>query len=233
MNQRKAHILVVDDEPRYVRAIRINLEASGYRVSTAKDGLSAIDLVAAEEPQLVLLDIKMPGMDGYQVCQHIREFSTVPIIMLTALAQDSDKVQGLDAGADDYITKPFSVDELLARVRAALRRIEFSDHQGGEPVFETGELVVDFARKRVFVQGQDAELTPTEYRLLSELVKQADRVLVPEYLLEKTWGLGYEGENRLLWQAIHRLRRKIEHDPRNPQYVQTRPGIGYVFVTPE
>jgi two-component system KDP operon response regulator KdpE len=233
MNKRKVRILVAEDEPRYVRAIQFNLKASGYQVTTAGNGPTAIGLVASEEPDLVLLDIKLPGMNGYEVCRQIREFSAVPIIMLTALVQNADKVKGLDSGADDYVTKPFSVDELLARVRAVLRRVELGQRQESQPIFETTELVVDFARQRVFVRGQDVELTPTEYRLLSELVRQPGRVLVPAYLLEKTWGLGYEGENRLLWQAIHRLRRKIERDPKNPQYIQTRPGLGYVFVSPD
>jgi len=233
MNKGKVRILVVDDEPRYVRAIQVNLEASGYEVLAARDGQTAMDLAASEEPALILLDIRMPGLDGYEVCRRIREFSAVPIIMLTALAEDADKVKGLDIGADDYVTKPFSADELLARVRSTLRRIELSERQEPRPTFQAGDLLVDFARQRVFVCDQEANLTPTEYRLLCELVGQAGRVLVPEYLLEKVWGMGYEGENRLLWQAIHRLRRKIERDPRSPQYIQTRPGMGYVFVLPE
>jgi DNA-binding response OmpR family regulator len=233
MNKGKVCILVVDDEPRYIRAIQINLEASGYEVITARDGQTAIELAAGEEPDLILLDIRMGGLDGYEVCRRIREFSAVPIIMLTALAEDADKVAGLDVGADDYVTKPFSADELLARVRAVLRRVELSERQDPSSTFQAGDLLVDLAQQRVFVRGQEVNLTPTEYRLLCELVRQAGRVLVPEYLLEKVWGVGYEGENRLLWQAVHRLRRKIEHDPRNPRHIQTRPGIGYVFAFPQ
>ena len=233
MNKGKVCILVVDDEPRYIRAIQINLEASGYEVITARDGQTAIELAASEEPDLILLDIRMVGLDGYEVCRRIREFSAVPIIMLTALAEDTDKVAGLDVGADDYVTKPFSADELLARVRAVLRRVELSERQDPSSTFQAGDLLVDLAQQRVFVRSQEVNLTPTEYRLLCELVRQAGRVLVPEYLLEKVWGMGYEGENRLLWQAVHRLRRKIERDPRNPQHIQTRPGIGYVFALPQ
>ena len=233
MNKGKVRILVVDDEPRYVQAIQINLEASGYEMLTARDGQTAIELAATEEPDLILLDIRMLGLDGYEVCRRIREFSAVPIIMLTALAEDADKVKGLDIGADDYVTKPFSADEILARVRAVLRRVELSERQSPCPTFQAGDLLVDFAQQRVFARGQEVNLTPTEYRLLRELVRQAGRVLVPEYLLEKVWGIGYEGENHLLWQAVHRLRRKIEPDRRNPQYIQTRPGIGYVFALPE
>jgi DNA-binding response OmpR family regulator len=230
MSRGKIRILVVDDEARYVWAIKVNLEARGYEVLTARDGQMAIELAVNEEPNLIILDIRMPGMDGYEVCRRIREFSAVPIIMLTALAEDADKVKGLNSGADDYVTKPFSAEELVARVRAALRRVELSERKEPNPVFEAGNLRVDFARQRVFVSGQEVTLTPTEYRLLCELVKQAGRVLVPDYLLEKVWGRGYEGENRLLRQAVHRLRRKIEHDLRNPEYIQTRPGVGYVFA---
>ena len=233
MDKGKVHILVVDDESRYVRAIQINLEASGYQVLTARNGQTALELVATEEPDLTVLDIRMPGMDGFEVCQRIREFSAVPIIMLTALAADADKVKGLDIGSDDYVTKPFSAEELLARVRAALRRVELSERKEPRPTFQAGDLLVDFARQRVFVRDQEVNLTPIEYHLLCELVRQAGRVLVPEFLLDKVWGLGYEGENRLLWQAIHRLRQKIERDPRDPLYIQTRPGIGYVFALPD
>jgi len=232
MNKGRARILVVDDEPRYVRAIQANLEASGYEVLTARDGHTAIELVASESPDLILLDIRMPEMDGYEVCRRIRDFSVTPIIMLTALAEDADKVKGLDTGADDYVTKPFSADELLARVRATLRRAEFLGQQKPQPTFQAGELFIDLAQQRVFVRGQEVGLTPTEYRLLCELTRQAGRVLVPEYLVEKVWGSGYAGDEHLLWQVIHRLRRKIERDPHKPQYIQTRPGIGYLFVLP-
>jgi DNA-binding response OmpR family regulator len=230
---KKIRILVVDDEPRYIWAIQVNLEARGYEVLVAQDGQTGIEIAASEEPDLVLLDIRMPDMDGYEVCQRIREFSAVPIIMLTALAENADKVKGLDTGADDYVTKPFSAEELLARIRATLRRVELSESQESHPTFQTGDLLVDFAQQRVFVCDQEVNLTPTEYRLLYELVKQARRVLVPEYLLERVWGMGYEGENRLLRQAVHRLRQKIECDPQNPQYIQTRRGIGYVFAPPD
>jgi two-component system KDP operon response regulator KdpE len=229
MNTGKLRILVTDDEPKYVRALQVNLEASGYEVLTAQDGLTAVELAASERLDLIMLDIKMPGLDGYEACRRIREFSAVPIIMLTALAENADKIKGLDAGADDYVTKPFSADELLARVRAVLRRVELSGQKETNHTFQAGDLVVDFSQRRVFITDQEVDLTPTEYRLLCELVKQPGRVLVPEYLLEKVWGIGYEGETRLLWQAIHRLRQKIEHDPRNPEYIQTKSGIGYIF----
>ncbi len=180
-------ILVAEDEPRYVWAIQANLEARGYEVITASDGQEAVQLVADAQPDLILLDIKMPVMNGYEACSRIREFSTVPIIMITAMAEEADRVLGLDLGADDYISKPFSVPELLARVRAALRRVEYTEGLPSDSSYEAGELRVDFRQHRVFVRGQEVELTPTEYRLLCELVKQpgfpvlriGTRILIP------------------------------------------------------
>ena len=233
MREGKAQVLVVDDEPRYVWAIRLNLESRGYEVLTAGDGQTALELVAMESPDLVILDLRLPRLDGYEVCRRIREFSTVPIIMLTALAEDADKVRGLDVGADDYVTKPFSAEELLARVRAALRRAEYADAMALSPEVRIGELLVDLARQRVFVGDSEVSLTAIEYRLLAEFVRNAGRVLVPDHLLEAVWGPGYEGEVQLVRQVIHRLRRKIEPDPQNPRYIETRHGIGYFFATPD
>jgi len=230
---KKIRILVAEDEPRYIWAIQTNLEARDYEVLTATDGQQAIDLAADAQPDLILLDIKMPVVNGYEACRRIREFSTVPIIMITAMAEEADKVLGLDLGADDYVTKPFSVPELLARVRAALRRIEFAEGVPSDSTYAAGDLQVDFAQHRVYVRGQEVELTPTEYRLLCELVKQPGRVLVSDYLTERVWGPGYEEGDKLIRQAIHRLRRKIEADPRHPEYIRTRPGLGYVFLPPE
>jgi DNA-binding response OmpR family regulator len=230
MNRGRIRILVADDEPRYVRAIKVNLEASGYDVITARDGQMAVELAADTEPDLILLDIKMPRLDGYAACQRIREFSKAPIIMLTARTEESDKVKGLDSGADDYVTKPFGANELLARVRAALRRSVNSNEASSPPVFQAGELKIDFSRQRVFVGAREVDLTATEYRLLSELAHHAGRVLVPEHLLDKIWGPGYAGETRLVWQAVHRLRQKIEPDPQQPQYLLTKTGIGYYLV---
>jgi DNA-binding response OmpR family regulator len=233
MSKGKVRILVVDDEPRYVWTIRMNLEARGYGVLEARDGQAAVDLAFREQPDLIVLDVRMPGMDGFEVCRQVREFSTVPIIMLTALAEDADKVKGLNVGADDYVTKPFSAEELMARVQAVLRRVEFSEAQEPQPAFQAGDLRVDYAKRQVSVGGQEVRLTPTEYRLLCELIRHTGRVLVPDYLLEQVWGTGYEGQNRLLRQAIHRLRQKIEPDPRKPRYIHTRPGSGYEFSSPE
>jgi DNA-binding response OmpR family regulator len=230
---KRIRILVAEDEPRYIWAIQTNLEARDYEVLTATDGQQAIDLAADAQPDLILLDIKMPVVNGYEACRRIREFSTVPIIMITAMAEEADKVLGLDLGADDYVTKPFSVPELLARVRAALRRIEFAEGLPSDLTYAAGDLRVDFAQHRVFIRGHEVELTPTEYRLLCELVKQPGRVLVSDYLTERVWGPGYEEGDKLIRQAIHRLRRKIEADPRRPEYIRTRPGLGYLFQPPE
>lgn len=232
MNKGKIRILVAEDESRYIWAIQTNLEARGYEVLTAHDGQRAVELAANEQPNLILLDIKMPGLNGYEACQRIRKFSSVPIIMITAMAEESDKVQGLDAGADDYITKPFSVPELLARVRAALRRGEYAEGMPGDEKFEAGDLQILFDQHRVFVRGDEIRLTPTEYRLLCELAKNAGRVLVPDLLVDMVWGAGGEGNEKLLRQAVHRLRRKIERDSRHPDFIHTRPGQGYVFTGP-
>lgn len=232
MRPAQSRILVVDDKPRYLRLIKVNLEASGYQVITADNGASAVELAATETPDLILLDIMLPHKDGYQACREIRAFSAVPIIMLTALGQTDDIVRGLNAGADDYIPKPFSAQELLARIRARLRRAHQVSQHEIETVHRIGGVELDLTRKRLFVRGEEVHLTPTEYRLIVELVTNAGRVLIPGYLLEQVWGSEDNGP-QLIWQAIHRLRRKIERDPANPVYIQTRPGIGYVFLGDE
>ncbi len=234
MHKRKTKILVVDDEPRYLRVLQVTLNAYGYEVLTAQEGESAITLTAVEEPDLILLDIRMPGLDGYTVCQRIREFTNTPIIMLTALAQPDEKIKGLDLGADDYVTKPFNAKEILARVRAVLRRARLTETRTHkQTTFQSGALKIDFVRQRVFINDQEIHLTPTEYNLLHELAQHAGHVLVIDHLLEKVWGPGYEGEKRLVWRVIHLLRQKIEPDPNDPQYIHTRTGIGYVLTAPE
>ncbi len=229
MSRKKLRILAADDEPKYVRVLQVILEAAGYEVLEARDGLRALELAASQEPDLCLLDIKMPGLDGYEVCRRIREFSTAPIIMLTALAETADKVRGLEAGADDYVTKPFSAEELTARVRAALRRVEMSGREQIEPVMRAGELEIDFTRQRVMVANQVVGLTPIEYRLLCELARHKGQVLAQDVLLERVWGHGYGNDGQLLRQAIHRLRQKIESDSQKPHYIRVRPGFGYEF----
>jgi two-component system KDP operon response regulator KdpE len=228
-----ATILVVDDEPRYVRWITVNLQGSGYRVLTAGDGQAALDATARDRPDLLLLDIGLPVLDGLEVCRRIREFSIVPIIMLTARAADADKVAGLDAGADDYLAKPFGPEELLARVRAALRRARYADVPAGDPVLRHDGLTIDFARCEVRRDGELIALTPTEYKLLLQLARHAGRVLLPADLLTAVWGPEYREETQHVRLYISRLRRKIEPDPEHPRYLLTKPGIGYLFATVE
>lgn len=223
-------VLVVDDEPRYLKLIRYNLESVGHRVTCLATGQEAVQSVALNPPDLVVLDLRLPGMDGFEVCQQIREFSTVPIIMLTALGAEQDKVRGLRLGADDYVTKPFSAQELLARVEAVLRRSRLSDVPTTQPNFTCEGVTIDFSARRVTVRGEEAKLTPTEYRLLHCLAANAGRVMTHEELLEKVWGAEYRGQYEGLRMYILRLRQKIEEDPHQPRYIITRPGVGYMFA---
>ena len=227
---KKPSILVVDDEPTYVKVISTNLIANGYQVFAAYDGQAALDAMLEQEPDLILLDIKLPKLNGLDVCRHIREFSTTPIIFLTGLTKSSDKVTGLNAGADDYITKPISATELLARVQAKLRRVEYTRYPAKlPPLFQYGDLTVNFDRRRVFVCDQEIKLSPNEYKVLVELVSHLGQVVFSDYLLEKIWGPGSEGKNRLVWQVIYRLRHKLERISSVSTYIQTRPGSGYIF----
>jgi DNA-binding response OmpR family regulator len=223
-------ILVVDDEPRYLRLMEVNLNTEGYKVITAPDGQQAIDRTAAEKPELILLDVMMPVMDGFTACERIREFSTVPIIIITAKGEERDRVRGLDAGADDYIVKPFSAQELLARVRAVLRRAERQQvgdfHQ---PVFNHHELTIDLPRALVTCAGREVSLTATEYRLLQTLSASLSRVMTAEELLTTVWGPEYKEDKEILWVCLSRLRQKIEPDPKNPIHIVTRQGIGYLM----
>ena len=223
---KETKVLVVDDERRYRELLEMDLSRRGFRVFTAADGLRALQLVDEVSPDLVLLDVMLPDLDGYEVCRRIREVSSVPVIMLTARVEEADKVRGLRIGADDYVTKPFSAIELLARVEAVLRRAEPAQHAQARP-FENGALRVDFSERRVSVDGRDMELTAAEYRLLSELAHNAGRVMVHDELLHRVWGSGYEGASELLHTAIRRLRVKIEADPTRPRYILTKRGIGY------
>ena len=229
MPSRKASVLVVDDDVRILHIMQRTLELEGYRVLAASNGEAALGMFDEETPDLVLLDIMMPGMDGYTVCQRIREFSEIPIIMVTAKCTDADTVQGLDAGADDYVTKPFSAIELASRVRSVLRRTTlWNEHP--EPAFYSYDLVIDFARHKVTLSGREVNLTATEYRLLSYLARNADRVVTPDQMLERVWGENYVGETHLLQVNVARLRHKLNDDTRNPRYILTRPGIGYMMM---
>lgn len=229
---RPAKILVVDDEPHLVKLVRSNLEAQRYKVLTAMDGLSALAIVEKEGVDLVILDIMLPGMDGFEVLQKIREFSSVPVIMLTAKDQDVDVVRGLRSGADDYVKKPFSVHELLARVEAVLRRAAMDDEVQTRPPFVCDDFVMDFERRRVTVRGKDIKLGPTEYKLLAQLVQNAGRVMLHTDLLRKVWGPEYGNETEYLRVYVSYLRNKIEDDPANPKYILTEHGVGYMFKQP-
>ncbi len=223
-------ILVVDDEPRYVSLVEINLTTDGYQVRTASDGQQAVDSVAEDQPDLLLLDIMMPVMDGFTACERIREFSSVPIIILTAKGEERDRVRGLDAGADDYIVKPFSAQELLARVRAVLRRAEREALEGfHQPIFQHHELEIDLAKALVSVKGKEIQLTATEYRLLQTLATNMGQVLSGEELLTMVWGPEYKDDKEILWVCLSRLRQKIEPDPKNPVHIVTKQGIGYLM----
>jgi DNA-binding response OmpR family regulator len=230
MRRGKPQILVADDEAKYLHVLKAILEASGYLVLTASDGQEALEIAAAEEPALILLDVRMPKMDGLEVCRRVRDFSLAPIIMLTALAEKNHIVSGLEAGADDYVTKPFSHHELLARVKAALRRAEYTGVASAEAVFQRGMLQIDFARRRVFVDGSEVRLTSTEYRMLCELAHASGRVVSSSQLLDRIWGPAYVGEEQLVPRVIYRLRQKIEPEPSRPVYVQTYPGLGYMLA---
>lgn len=227
-----ARILVVDDEPAIVRALRTNLEGHGFRVDAAEDGREALESFERWRPDLVLLDLNLPGLDGHGVISAIRARGATPIIVLSVRGSERDKVTALDLGADDFLTKPFGVDELLARVRVSLRHVA-RPTRGAEPVFATGDLRVDLERRTVVVRGEPVHLTPTEYGLLKALVAHPNRVLTDRMLLRDVWGAEYGDESHYLHVYIARLRRKLERDPQSPRYLVTEPGVGYRLVAPE
>ena len=222
-------ILVVDDEPRYLRLMEANLVTEGYRVYKASNGQEAVDIVAKQQPDLVLLDIMMPILDGFQACERIREFSNVPIIVVTARGSEQDRVKGLDLGADDYIVKPFSATELLARVRAVMRRAQTRTDASQQTVFTHGNLKIDFARAEVFKDNKVVFLSATEYRLLLQFAHNVGKILTSEQLLSEVWGSEYREDKEILWVSISRLRQKLETDPKNPQHIVTRSGLGYTM----
>src|SRR6266704_2172733 len=233
MPTKKTTILTADDDPQLLRLITRNLQLEGYEVLPVSDGQQALEHIEQKSPDVVLLDVMMPRMDGFTVCHKVREFSSVPIIIVTARGQDQDKVRGLDLGADDYLTKPFSIDELLARVRAVLRRAQFSvreNGQGLQPTMTTGELTIDFSQHLVALAGKEVALTPTEFSIIAYLAQNAGRIVTQDLLLEHVWGAEYVGESHMLRVNITRLRRKLETNPSRPRYLLTRPGIGYLLV---
>jgi two-component system KDP operon response regulator KdpE len=226
-------ILVVDDEPRVVRLVSQVLEAVGYQVIAAASGEPAIEMVALEQPDLVLLDILLPhGLDGYEICRRIREFSAVPVIMLTAKAQETDVLHGFDVGADDYLTKPFNAKELVARVKAVLRRTQRPEEMV-TATLTCGELEINFARRTVNVHGEKVSLTRTEYALLRQLALNANRVMLHQDLLTKVWGPEYRDDIDYLRAYIRYLRQKLEETPHEPHYILTTPGVGYMLTCPE
>jgi len=228
----KATILVVDDEPHVRKLVQANLESSGYSVLTAEDGQTAVEIVERDLPDLVILDLMLPRMDGYAVCRRIREFSAVPVVMLTARSAQVDLVHGFEVGADDYLTKPFSVAELLMRVQAVLRRSKWPEEIVTRQDFEVGPISIDFARHDVAVDGEPVKLTPTEYRLLSYLASNPNRVISHRELLRAVWGPEYGEETEYLRVYVRYLRQKLEPDPSNPVYIVTQPGAGYMLQQP-
>lgn len=223
-----ARILVVDDEPQIGRLLKISLGAHGYTVAVASDGQAAIDMAVSWRPDLILLDLGLPVIEGLEVCRQVRAWSQVPIIVLTVRDAEQDKVAALDLGADDYLTKPFGSDELLARIRVALRhaaRLSITE----EPVRHFGDLIIDLTRRLVIVRGQTVHLTPREYELLRVLAMQAGKVLTHRMLLQSVWGGAYEQDVATLRVFVTQLRRKIEADPAHPAHILTEPGIGYRF----
>jgi two-component system KDP operon response regulator KdpE len=233
MEMLKPRILVIDDDPKLVHLVREVLSAAGYEVLALHSGVLAAETVALEQPDLVILDILLAGgIDGYAVAERVREFSEVPIIMLTAKVRQADLLEGFNAGADDYMTKPFSSKELLARVRAVLKRTRGASAQP-EPVIVCGELHIDLARHKVTMGEREIHLTPTEYSLLHELATHPNQVLLHEQLLTAVWGEAYRDDIDYLRAYIRYLRQKIETDPAKPKIIQRCPGVGYMLVCPE
>lgn len=221
-------VLVVDDEPHILRALKASLRGAGYDVQTAETAEQALSVAALSQPDAVILDLVLPDGRGTDVCRELRTWSTAPVIVLSVVGDEAEKVAALDAGADDYVTKPFGVEELLARLRAAMRRIEPSP----EPVREIGELRVDLEKSSVTMAGKPVQLTPQEFRLLRLFVRNEGKLLTHATILREVWGRGYGDESHYLHVYVSQLRRKIEPDPARPRYILTEPGAGYRLVAP-
>jgi two-component system, OmpR family, KDP operon response regulator KdpE len=228
-----AVVLVIDDEAPIRKFLRAGLEGQGYTLVEAATGQDGLTQAATRAPDLVLLDLGLPDIDGFEIVRRIREWSAMPIVVLTARGQEGDKIRALDAGADDYVTKPFSMGELLARMRVALRRRSPAAGGAESSLFEAESLQIDFARRRVTVGGEEVKLTPIEYRLLTTLARQAGRVLTHEQLLREVWGPGYTSQHHYLRVYMAQLRHKIEADPTRPRLLLTEPGVGYRLREPE
>ncbi|HEY0453172.1 response regulator [Actinophytocola sp.] len=222
-------VLVVDDEPQIVRALRINLTARGYEVATAADGAEALRVAASVRPDVVVLDLGLPDLDGATVIEGLRGWTSVPIIVLSARTDSGDKVAALDAGADDYVTKPFGMDELLARLRAAVRRASASVPTGEDAVVETSSFTVDLAAKKVLRDGSEVHLTPTEWGVLELLVRNKGKLVAQKQLLQEVWGPSYASETHYLRVYLAQLRRKLEPQPSRPKHLVTEAGMGYRF----
>lgn len=223
----KTHILVVDDDPAIIRLLCTNLKARGYKVSTAMDGEESLEAVEKDFVDLIILDLMMPKIDGVEVCRRIREWSNVPIVVLSARGDEKDKVKCLELGADDYLTKPFGIAELMARIKTALRHSDTSGVAAAPANFSCGDLEINFAMRRVTVGGREVKLTPTEYAVLQHLAVNTNKVLTHTMLLQGVWGSEYSSEKEYLRVFIGRLRKKIESDYKNPRYILTVPGVGY------
>lgn len=224
-----ALILVVDDEKLYQHLLKVNLEKEGYNILTADNGEDALELVSSRHPDLVILDVLMPKLDGVSACERIRQFSSVPIIFLTARSEEQERVRGLNVGADDYVVKPFSATEMVARVRAVLRRAHTTEQVVQNRFFVHGNLKIDFARAEVWKDNKPAFLSATEYRLLIQFAHHVGQVLSAEELLAAIWGPQYRGDKEILWVSIARLRQKLEDDPHSPSHIVTRTGLGYLM----
>jgi len=229
---RQFHILVVDDEERILNFLRSKLKASGYEVFTANNGVEGLEQAQAQEPDLIVLDLLMPKMDGLEMLKQLRSFSAVPVIILTAKGADADIIKGLQLGADDYLPKPFNPDELVARIEAVRRRLEPGERVKAPEVFSLGHVTVDFKRRSISVRGQGQYLTRTEWLLLSQLINNAGRLMLYDVLLTHVWGPEYRDDVQLLRTCISRLRSKLEDDPTNPKLIRTIPRTGYILEQP-
>lgn len=222
-------LLIVEDEPEIRRFLRVSLTTNGYQILEATRGDEALSLVADRKPQLIILDLGLPDMDGTEVARKIREWSQVPIIILSARNQEADKVSAFDVGADDYLTKPFGVYELLARIKVALRHANQGKVEIAEPVFAAGQIRVDMSKRLVYLNDAEVHLTPNEYKLLLKLVQSPGKLISQQQLLREVWGPGYAKEGHYLRVYMGQLRRKLEVDPANPKHLITEPGLGYRF----
>ena len=225
-------VLAVDDEPRYIRLMRLNLEASGYEVCSASGGVEALGILASQHIDIMLLDVRMEGEDGFALMQDVRQISDVPVIFVTAASEEADKVRGLGLGADDYLTKPFSALELLARVQAVLRRYNGASGRADDVQVALGDVRIDTAQRRVFRRTAEIHLSRTEFRLLASLLRHRDKVVTQEQLVREVWGAAYDGDFEGLRVYVYRLRHKLEGEAAAPKLLHTFPGIGYLLQTP-